>query len=161
MSLKYKRSIVRAFSIPILIIGIASVLGFILRLAFSIDLPDSFDYVHIRHSHSHGAMLGWLFASFILLVIYFFRLPWEPFKNIYYSLQAITIVLIISMLISGYSLFSIALSSLHIIVSYIFLYKIGKNLVQHSKSGFGIIFIITANMKTRTTTIKIKAAEEK
>ena len=47
---------------------IIAFLGVLLRLFFIIDVP--FDYRFIVHSHSHVALLGWLYTALTSLIYY-------------------------------------------------------------------------------------------
>lgn len=86
-------------------------------------------YDHILHAHSHAAILGW---TFLAVLIIYFKLAW---KHVQQKKQA-TILIIITFLITfsmtitfiwqGYALYSIILSTAHILIEYcaiIFVYR--------------------------------------
>lgn len=86
-------------------------------------------YDHILHAHSHAAILGWTFLAVLMI---YFKLAW---KHVQQKKQA-TILIIITFLITfsmtiafiwqGYALYSIILSTAHILIEYwalIFVYR--------------------------------------
>lgn len=107
---------------------LAATLGLLMRyyLVFPFDMP----FRNVVHAHSHVAMLGWVYmALFVLIVRYF--VPEEKRKN-YNTLFWITEISVLGMLFSfpfqGYGVFSISFSAMHMICSYVFAYKIWKDI---------------------------------
>lgn len=97
-----------------------------------VDYPE---FTNILHSHSHFAILGWIYnALFIALVFLYVKDPDKQKK--YNILFWITQVSIIGMLVTftwqGYAAFSIAFSTLHIFCEYVFIYFIYRDI---SSSG--------------------------
>ncbi|MBL7897038.1 MAG: hypothetical protein JNJ99_00795 [Crocinitomicaceae bacterium] len=119
----------------------ASVLGVMLRYAFTENTSLNFGY--ILHAHSHTAALGWVYQVLTALIIYFF-IP--VFDNRYRYLFWITQIAVVGMLCSfpfqGYGAVSISFSVLHILCSYYFVYLIWKN--AHFRNPAEKIFIRAA-----------------
>lgn len=123
---------------------IAGVLGFILRIFqyYSVNFP----YGNFLHSHSHIAMLGWLYQIFYIL-IYLYYIPKNKKNESTYSIlfwitQLSIIGMFLSFPIQGYGLFSILFSSLHILCSYYFCYITFRNLTKIDDTS--IIFLKSA-----------------
>lgn len=103
---------------------IIAVIGTYMRLNFIVPL-NAFNYEFILHSHSHVAILGWVYSALYVALIHSFigSSAFSEKKYIYlFWLTQITIVgMLVSFAVQGYAAFSIAFSSLHIILSYIFI----------------------------------------
>ena len=123
---------------------LAAGLGLALRWAFVLDMPLWFDYRNIQHAHSHVALLGWLFAIFALLIIYFLKLEFKRYKRLYYLLQFSVLGMLITFPIVGYNPLSITFSTAHIILSYIFAYKIWKEINRSGQRSAAVTFIKTS-----------------
>lgn len=102
-----------------------AVLGVLLRLFQVVDF--SFDYRNLVHTHSHIALLGWVYTAFIIL-IYHLYLKQASIEKKYIRLFWFTQLTVIGMLITfpftGYGLCSILCSSLFIIASYFLSYLV-------------------------------------
>lgn len=91
-------------------------------------------YDHILHAHSHIAVLGWCFlAAFII----YCHMIWDEIQAkkeavlIAITTFIVSILMFIAFLYQGYALYSIILSSIHILVEYwaiIFIIKTSKKL---------------------------------
>ncbi len=124
----------RPIQIALAYLLIVAFLGFILRLVAVVDLPVNYRY--IVHTHSHVALLGWVYTSLTSL-IYFIYLDKIKLQKKYHSLFWFTQVTIIGMLISfsieGYGLFSISFSTLFLLASYFFLWLFLKHTSPQQK----------------------------
>ncbi|WP_166384938.1 hypothetical protein [Polaribacter sp. 11A2H] len=113
--------------VALLYLLIASSLGILLRLFPIIDI--NIDYKFFVHTHSHVALLGWVYIGLTSLLFYLYIK--EEAKRKYTKLFLFTQVTIVGMLISfpitGYALFSIIFSTLFIICSYWFYAFFRKN----------------------------------
>jgi len=112
---------------------IATLMGLILRAAFVWEI-DWLDYRNMLHGHSHVALLGWLYLGFFLL-IHAQLLPNEKAsKPIYSWLFWLTQISVAGMMIAfplqGYAGFSIFFSSLHIVLSYLFAFRVWKDHIK-------------------------------
>src|SRR5690606_38701753 len=99
----------------------------LLRLAHV--YPVSFNYSFLIHAHSHTAMLGWAYMMIYSLVVYSF-IPRKKATRSYSILFWITQLPVVGMMltfpIQGYAFYSILFSTLHIVCSYYFCYKVWK-----------------------------------
>ncbi len=106
---------------------IAAVLGLLLRYAFVGHLE--FNYQFLIHTHSHIAMLGWVYLMLYVLFTYYFI---KTNKRFYTKLFWVTQLAVVGMLFSfpfqGYAAVSITFSTLHILCSYMFVARIWKDL---------------------------------
>jgi len=106
---------------------IAGLMGLLMRLTNVI--PQNFDYAKLIHAHSHTAMLGWVYMMIYCFFLHHF-VPPEKKKN-YNTLFWLTQISVTGMMISfplqGYAMISITFSSLHILCSYIFGYRIWRD----------------------------------
>ncbi len=102
---------------------IVALVGTYLRLLFVYPL-DVFIYENILHSHSHTALLGWIYNALFLAILYFY-LPDKIGSTKYNLLFWLTQISIIGMLLTfawqGYASFSIAFSTMHIFCTYAFI----------------------------------------
>jgi hypothetical protein len=119
---------------------IASSFGIILRLFPTINI--NANYKFIVHTHSHIALLGWVYIGLTTLIFHLFIK--NEAKKRYSILFVITQITILGMLISfpitGYALFSIIFSTLFIICSYWFYGFYRKN-NSFSKDSYASKFI--------------------
>ena len=130
--------------IAVLNFFLAAVIGAMLRLAFVTEIP-GFNYRYFLHAHSHTALLGWLFSAYFILVVFQFNLQLARYRWLFWSLQGSVFGMLISFPIQGYGLFSILFSSLHIILTYIFVVQvIGELWRKNEMSNFSSKLLITA-----------------
>lgn len=113
---------------------IIAILGVLLRFIAITDIPVSYKY--IVHTHSHVALLGWVYTALTTLLYYAF-LRSQPIKNkyriIFWFTQATIIGMLFSFPFTGYALFSIIFSSLFLIASYWFVYFFFKYCPENLK----------------------------
>jgi hypothetical protein len=109
---------------------IAALMGLILRGAFVWEIG-WLDYRNMMHGHSHVAMLGWVYLALYSLIWYRFIPKRKRIKPIYSRLFWFTQMTVVGMMISfplqGYAAVSISFSSLHILSSYVFCYRVWKD----------------------------------
>ena len=113
---------------------LAVILGLVLRSAFILELPEWIQFRHVLHAHSHVAMLGWIYSAFFVLIVYWFNLPGKSYKWLFWITQVSILGMLITFCLQGYGVFSIIFNSLHIILSYIFTYKVFQDLKRAPKS---------------------------
>ncbi|MBK9192799.1 MAG: hypothetical protein IPM77_15600 [Crocinitomicaceae bacterium] len=127
---------------------IASVIGVMLRYAFTENT--GFNFGFMLHAHSHTAALGWVYQALTVLIIYYF-IP--VFDNRYRWLFWITQLAVVGMTCSfpfqGYGAVSISFSVLRIFCSYYFIYLVWKNaLFKNSAEKIliraALIFLVVA-----------------
>lgn len=119
----------------------AAALGLALRWAFVLDMPEWFNYKNIQHTHSHVALLGWLFGIFTLCIIHFFDLDFKRYAKLYWALQAMVVGMLLTFPIMGYAPLSIVFSTGHIILSYILAYKLWKEIGPCEKTDIHLHFV--------------------
>lgn len=132
--------------------------GVVLR-ALYITPIGKLNFTHLMHAHSHLAILGWIYPAIMALILAVV-LNGRPFPKgatvIFVITQIINFFMFIAFVIQGYALFSIIFSSLHIILSYIFIYyffrEIKRNQIDLRKSTAGlfikgsIFFLLTGSL---------------
>ncbi|MDT7827453.1 hypothetical protein RQM65_02095 [Pricia sp. S334] len=100
---------------------IAALLGVLLRSFPSIDIP--FNYRYIVHTHSHIALLGWVYLALTTLIYKLFvqssMTDWK-YRRIFWATQLSLIGMLLTFPFTGYALFSIVFSTLFLFVSYWF-----------------------------------------
>ncbi len=115
-------------SIPLLNFLFAAILGLFMRYAHVNSIPIPYRYRYITHAHSHIAILGWVYlAIFSLLVVYFIPEWYGRYKRLFWATQVSVIGMLFSFPFQGYAAASITFSSLHVIVSYFFIYYFLKD----------------------------------
>ena len=109
---------------------IAAIMGALMRFAFVEELR-WMDYRFMMHAHSHVAMLGWIYLAIYALLVHYF-LPKEIqgslfYKRLFWFTEITVIGMAIAFPLQGYAGFSILFSSLHIVASYLFMWRFLKD----------------------------------
>lgn len=102
---------------------LASIFGVVLRFFYSVDIP--INYRFVVHTHSHIALLGWVYMalSTLLYKLYLAKINLDKkYKRIYWFTQLTLVGMLLSFPFTGYALFSILFSSLFLLESYWFTY---------------------------------------
>ena len=121
----------------------AAALGAWMRYAFLGDWSEFFAYSHVRHGHSHVAMLGWLYGALYMLIVFLFQLN-RPFYHKLFWLTQITVLgMAISFPLQGYKVFSIIFVTLHGLFTYAFIFAVWKDLKGKAKRA-STLFLKTA-----------------
>lgn len=96
-------------------------------------------YRFLVHTHSHVALLGWVYVSLTSL-IYFLFLKKAEIDKLYRQIFWFTQITILGMLLTfpfqGYALFSIIFSTLFLVASYFFAWMVIKKVPQEYKTKF-------------------------
>lgn len=102
---------------------VAAIIGLVLRLYFM--WPMSFHFKHLLHAHSHAMLLGWLLPALVLLIYrqWNIEIP-TGHKRIFYLMALMVVGMLFSFPFQGYAAVSITLSTLHLWLSYVLLFKI-------------------------------------
>mgnify|MGYP005989585163 CR=1 FL=1 len=126
--------------IAILYFLIAAMLGLVLRL-FPISNIKA-EYRFLVHTHSHIALLGWVYLALTTLIVKISipRSKYKKYAVIFWCTQLTIIGMLISFPFLGYALFSIIFSTLFILCSYWF-YVFFKQNHQLIKSKYSYKFI--------------------
>lgn len=113
--------------------------------AFSFYPNTGIPYTNVMHGHSHLAILGWAFLGVFIL---FLTLFWKSIKQkaqaviLTVTLFAASFLMFVAFIYQGYGLYSIILSSVHILVEYwaaLFIYHHTKTNEKIPKTG--LLFI--------------------
>ncbi|TBW27990.1 hypothetical protein [Gramella sp. KN1008] len=122
------RMLKRHTNIALIYFFLIAFLGVMLRIFPIVDMP--VNYRFIVHTHSHIALLGWVYTGLTTL-IYFAFLKSAAVRKRYRIIFWFTQITIIGMLVTfpftGYALFSIIFSSLFLLASYWFVYFFFKH----------------------------------
>jgi len=105
------------------------------------------NFENTLHSHSHFAILGWLYNALYIAIVYTYVKDPEKQKK-YNILFWITQVSIIGMLFTfawqGYAAYSITFSTMHILCSYAFILFVLKDISVIKKETLSLKFIYAA-----------------
>lgn len=128
----------------ILFFGIAALLGTYLR-AFPL-LPQWATYKFILHTHSHIALIGWvyLFLSGLIVERYTNYKSSRSYKALYISAVISILGMLLSFPFQGYALWSIVFSTLFLVVSYLLVYWVIKNKNDLATLKWSFAFIKSA-----------------
>ena len=104
---------------------IAATAGLLLRLIQS-GTP-LYNYKYLVHTHSHIALLGWLYnASLIILQYTLFKESKGVFNKVFWLSQITFVGMLFSFPFEGYGLYSITFSTLYLFCSYYLVYLLFK-----------------------------------
>lgn len=100
---------------------LAALLGLVLRAFYFIELPITYRF--FVHTHSHIALLGWVYLSLTTLIYAWFAAELsfnKKYQLIFWATQITLAGMLFTFPFQGYGLFSIIFSTLFLIVSYAF-----------------------------------------
>lgn len=111
-------------------------LGTVMRYKIGFEFP-FLNQKNLQHSHSHFAFAGWVTHTLMVLMIYYLQskistLEIKKYKLILIANLVMSYGMLIAFILQGYALFSIAFSSLSILVSYFFAIYYYKDLKKIS-----------------------------
>ena len=131
----FSKSLHTRFNIALLFFVISATYGLLLRLQKVIPISN-FNYNSFAQAHSHVTFLGWGFLATISLITAIL-VPKKLNDNIYLYPFWIMVTSLIGMLISfpleGYKLFSIVFLSIFLLTSYVYLWRLNKD-IRSNKS---------------------------
>ena len=107
---------------------LAAVLGVVLRSFHSFEIP--VNYKFIVHTHSHIALLGWVYLGLTTLIykLLLSRKTLElKYRRIFWFTQVTLVGMLVTFPFQGYALFSIVFSTLFLFASYGFTWFFLKN----------------------------------
>ncbi len=136
---------------------IVAMLGVLLRYKITFSLP-IINQKYLQHGHSHFALAGWITQALMVLISYtvskqislahFKKHQWILIGNLVAALG-----MLVSFPIQGYASVSIAFSSLSILVSYIYAFRIWKDINSLSlvKPGYkwfkvALLFLVLSSI---------------
>lgn len=122
---------------------IAASLGILLRL-FPVTNVDA-TYKYIVHTHSHIALLGWVYIALTTLIFHLFiqKEARKKYSYIFWATQITILGMLLSFPITGYALYSIIFSTLFLICTYWF-YAFFRKHTTCVKNTFSYKFINTS-----------------
>lgn len=109
-------------------------LGLSLRLFAVVNVPANYRF--LVHTHSHIALLGWVYTAIISLLMFLFcreKLASKAYRRIFWFTQFTIIGMLFTFPFTGYALFSIIFSTLFLIASYFFAWFFFKNVSSEKK----------------------------
>lgn len=118
-----------------------------MRFMFVTPLNIPLEYQNILHSHSHFAILGWLYnALYIALVYTYVKEPGKQgkYNNLFWVTQVSIAGMLVTFAIEGYAAFSIAFSTLHIFCEYAFIIFLLRDLRIYKNETYSLKFIYGA-----------------
>ena len=129
--------------IAILYFLIAASLGVILRVFPVVNVNATYKY--LVHTHSHIALLGWVYISLTALIFHLFikKEAQKKYAILFWFTQVTLLGMLFSFPITGYALFSIIFSTLFLICSYWFYAFFRKN-NNCNKLSFSYKFVNTS-----------------
>jgi len=100
------------------------IIGILLRWKMVIPIFPQLQFTYLVHAHSHVAFLGWVYFA-LISILFRYVLPNDLVDTmrvrVFYYLTHVTVIgMLIAFSMQGYAPFSIAFSTLHILVSYYF-----------------------------------------
>ena len=117
------------YCVPFFNLLLAALLGVLLRSAFVYPL-EGMTFLYVLHGHSHVALLGWLYLLIYVLFVDEFALDTPREHRFYRRLFWVTQISVLGMALTfpfqGYAWPSIFFSTLHILCSYIFVYRLWR-----------------------------------
>ncbi|MCL6265441.1 hypothetical protein [Flagellimonas myxillae] len=107
--------------VALLYFVLAAFIGLLLRLfvIFPLEVP----YKFLVHTHSHIALLGWVYVALTTLIYSIFlrgTLHVKKYKRIFWFTQFTLVGMLVTFPLQGYALFSIIFSTLFLVASYWF-----------------------------------------
>ena len=124
---------------------IVALLGVFMRMFHVVDI--SFNYKNILHTHSHIALLGWVYTVLTTLIYKLFlseKGKEKAFNKLFWSTQISIIGMMVSFPITGYAFFSIVFSTLFLLNSYVFVWLFLKHTSPKQKQLYSYKLIRTA-----------------
>lgn len=117
----------RAFGVAIVFLVVVAALGALLRWQ-SVRPMAGMNYTHWLHAHSHTAFIGWVFNAFFALALHRFVAKEDggAFWRLFAVMQVAVVGMLISYPIQGYGAVSIAFSTLHMVCSVVFAFRLWR-----------------------------------
>lgn len=127
------------YIIPLVNFLVAALFGLLLRSMFVYPM-EGLTFLYVLHTHSHIALLGWLYLLTYVLFVQKFAIDTPKEQQFYIKLFWVTQLAVLGMAVTfpimGYAAASITFSTLHIICSYIFVVHLWKhNTVSGTQQG--------------------------
>ncbi len=119
---------------------VVALAGVTMRYKINFALP-GVDQKYLMHAHSNFAFVGWVSIALMTMMVRFLILHGVETNYLKYSRLFIVNVIIayamfIAFILQGYALFSIAFSTISILISFLFIYFYWKDLDKVKEAGF-------------------------
>lgn len=142
---------------------IVAVLGVIMRYKIAFYFP-YLAQKNIQHAHSHFAFAGWIAQTlfFFLTNLLGSKINLKKLRHYHYLLWANWIValgMLLSFMLQGYAFYSIFLSSLSILISFVFAIKFWQdinllqNIIAQQWFKWALVFLLLSSLGTLSLTI--------
>lgn len=127
LPLPARPSLARRFGVAWMFLVLSAALGLVLRWQVFVPWPP-LPYGHLLHAHSHVAFLGWVCNAFFVVALRHFLPPAdEPgLRRLWWVLQIAVLGMLCSFPWQGYGPVSIAFSTLHLVASVVFGYRLWR-----------------------------------
>ncbi len=144
----------RWFTVALINLLLATTLGAILRYAF-VNGVAGLNFRYVLHAHSHVAMLGWIYlALYCFIVPNFIRLDANNsrvFNRLFWLTQLSVAGMLLSFPFQGYGPISISFSTLHILCSYYFVWRVWRHLSEDKSFAgrllrFALLFMLLSTV---------------
>jgi len=115
----------------------AAILGLVLRSFHIFKIPITYKF--IVHTHSHIALLGWVYLGLTTLIYKLYLQKkglHKKYRRIFWFTQITLLGMLFSFPFQGYALFSIIFSTLFLIASYWFFWFFRKNVTPKDKEKY-------------------------
>lgn len=124
---------------------LAAVLGALLRYAFVQEIS-WLKFKYFLHAHSHVAMLGWVYMALYAMLVHAFvpaeRQQRRGYRWLFWLTQVSVWGMLASFPVQGYGAVSIAFSTMHIVLSYVFAGWLWRDMGK--ADGFSVQLVRTA-----------------
>jgi hypothetical protein len=112
------------FRIPLLFLGVGSIIGVFLRWQF-ISATPGINYAFFLHAHSHIMFLGWIFNVLYIAFVsgHIEEKEQRFFRILFVLLQILVLGMMISFPLEGYAFYSILFSILHTLAAVVFIVR--------------------------------------
>ncbi len=138
--------------VALLYLFIVAVAGAFMR--FMLWRGSGLNFKYILHFHSHIAFLGWVFNALFALLVFSFldnsKHTLNPYRRLFLLFQVADAGMMISFPVQGYGLYSITFSTLHVLLSYWFMWQFMRDMrhadekrsdISRSFLGAGFFFM--------------------
>ena len=126
---------------------IVALLGLLMRYKIGFEFP-FLNQKNLQHSHSHFAFAGWISHTLMVLMVGFLEkkgkrekgkgIRWTNYNKILLANLICAYGMLVFFIVQGYGAFSIAFSTVSIVVSYVFGYRYWKDLKLVDATSFSI-----------------------
>lgn len=144
-----------SFLITFLLLIFSAIYGLIMRWNFAFPMVD-FNFRSVVEAHSHVAFLGWGYLTTVLLILEIFTDKIKRNNKLYKITITIccasVLLLLVSFLLNGYGIYSIALLSVFgissLILTFLILKDLKKGFISEKLVRFGFYYYILSSIAT-------------